>query len=219
MAMASCDQSSPVTAHRDTLMGALPDTATPLPTWTATPTSTPITALTPTATPTLASGVDLRIDPLLSTVSEGTVFPVQIVVDAGSQRVDAVEVHLDFDPSYLQVVDAAGNPSSSIVDGTVLGVRIQNMSNNATGVIAYAAGTFDAPVNGTFVLASMYLRALRDTGGGSTPLHFVLELPRKTDVQYNALSVLRQVYDGAVRIQYGTPGPPSHYLYLPVVMR
>jgi hypothetical protein len=219
MATASCDQSWPVTAHCDTLMGPVPDTSTPLPTWTATPTSTPITTLTPTATPTLVSGVDLRIDPPLSTVTEGSVFPVQIVVDAGDQHLDAVEVHLDFDPSYLQVVDAAGNPSSTIVDGTVLGVHIQNLANNAAGTIAYAAGTFDAPVKGTFVLASMYLRALRDTAGVSTPLQFVLELPRKTDVQYNARSVLRQVYDGAVRIQRGTPGPPSHYLYLPIVMQ
>ena len=115
-------------------------------------------------------------------------------------------------------MDAAGNPSSTIIDGTVLGVHIQNLANNATGVIAYAAGTFDAPVNGTFVLASMYLRALRHTAGGTTPLHFVLELPRKSDVQYNARSVLRQVYDGAVRIQYGTPGPALHRLYLPIVV-
>ncbi len=219
VAVASCDQSPPVTAYRDTRIGPLPLTDTPLPTWTGTPTSTPITTLTPTATPTLGSGVDLRIAPLLSTVAEGTVFPVQIVVDAGSQRVDAVEVHLDFDPSYLQVVDAAGNPSSTIIDGTALGARIQNLANNATGTIDYAAGTFDAPVNGTFVLASMYLRALRDTAGGSTPLHFVLELPRKTDVQYSARSVLRQVFDGAIRIQRGTPGPISHYLYLPIVLQ
>jgi len=60
---------------------------------------------------------------------QNDVFVIHIKVVAGSQPVDGAEVHVDFNPVHLQVVDAGGNPASSIESGepvlTFVSTRLQ----------------------------------------------------------------------------------------------
>jgi hypothetical protein len=173
-----------------------------------TPTVTPTATRTATPTNTTQPGqtVYVNLDPANPFVAKDDIFTVDIRIVAGSQSVDGAEVHLDFDRTYLRVVDAGGAPASAIESSGILDVPIQNSANNDEGKIDFAAGTFSGtPPSGTFVLATIRFKALWGTGGGSTPLVFVTHLPRNTDVTYEGGSVLAGVENGSVTISGETP--------------
>jgi hypothetical protein len=152
-----------------------------------------------------AATVVIQLDPANATVTKDQVFAVDIQIVAGSQPVDGAEVHLDFDPLYLRVVDGAGNPASEIEGGTTLDVIIANGVDNGSGQIDFAAGTFGTPPSGTFVLATLRFKALWGTGGVSTPLAFVARGGSPTSVTYAGASVLAGATDGTVTIGGATP--------------
>jgi hypothetical protein len=156
-----------------------------------------------------AGDVLVRLNPANPSVAKGAIFTVDIQVVAGSQPVDGAEVHLDFDKTYLQVVDASGNPASAIESSGILEVPIQNLVSNDRGEIDFAAGTFVTPPPplDTAVLATIRFKALWGTGGASTPLTFSTQLPRKTDVTHAGGSVLAGVENGSVTISGQTPPP------------
>jgi len=72
-----------------------------------------------------AADVFVRFNPAHPSVMQDDIFFIEIQIAAGSQPVDGAEVHVDFNPMHLQVVDAAGNPASSIENGAALNVHIQ----------------------------------------------------------------------------------------------
>jgi hypothetical protein len=153
-----------------------------------------------------ALAVTLRFNPSSPSVATNDVFAVNVEVVAGSQPVDGAEIHVDFNPVYLQVVDAGGNPVTEIEPGTALDVALLNNVNNAQGQIDYAAGKLTGtPPSGTFVLATIRFKALAGTGGGSTPLTFVSRGGSPTNVTYAGDSVLTGVENGGVVISGGTP--------------
>jgi len=131
----------------------------------------------------VAGDVYIQFDPSAPTVAKDSIFTINIQIAAGAQEVDTAEVHIDFDPLYLQVVDAGGSPASTIEGSGVFPVELRNSADNVTGEIDYAAGTFGALPSGTFDLATIRFKALWGTGGGSTPLTYVHQLPRKTDAR------------------------------------
>jgi hypothetical protein len=153
--------------------------------------------------------VQVSIEPASSSVSTDEVFAVNIQLAAGAQLVDGAEVHLDFDPTYLQVVDGSGNPTAEIEPGTALDVALLNGVDNAQGQIDYAAGTFGGAPSGTFVLATVRFKALRGTGG--TSVTFVDRGGSPTNVTYAGESVLGGTNDGLVRIG------GQFQLFLPVI--
>ncbi len=201
------DQSDPITVERYTRMGPVPPPATPTATGTQAPTAT--------ATSTRAVGAYLYLDPPSSMVAAGESFEVDIRINAAGQPVDGAEVHLDFHPLYLQVVDSSDAPSGEIQSSGVLDMAIQNHVDNAAGQVDFAAGTFTNPPTGSYVLATIRFKALASTDGHSTPLTISTELPRKTDLMYRGESVLAQVDGGAVFIA----APSSYPLYLPLLIK
>ncbi len=91
-------------------------TATPTRTLTPTRTRTPTVpaAATATATPTTPPGGPIiRLAPASGAIGQATL--IDIVVDAGTQPLDGAQAFLTFSPTYLQVVDNAGNASSTII--------------------------------------------------------------------------------------------------------
>jgi hypothetical protein len=209
------DQTAPMTVVRETRMGPMPPTATPVSTPTSTPTPTPTATLTPQFVP----DVELHLDPASSAVTEGDLFDLAIRVDAGSQLVDGAQVHLDFDQAHLQVVDAAGNPAMAIEDSGVLNTVLLNQASNAMGQIDFAAGILEGTLpSGTFLLATVHVKALNETGTDGTLLTFALDLPRKTNVTYMGASVLGEVHNAIVHVAEATP-PPAWRLFLPIIIR
>ena len=201
------DQSDPLTVERYTRMGPVPPAATPEATGTQMPTAT--------ATSTREAGVHVYLEPSSSMVAAGQSFDVDIKIDAAGQPVDGAEVHLDFHPLYLQVVDSGNAPAGEIKSSGVLDIAIQNHVDNAVGQIDFAAGTFTSPPTGSYVLATIRFRALASTDGQSTPLTVVQELPRKTDLMYRGESVLAQADGGEVFIA----APSSYPVYLPLLIQ
>jgi hypothetical protein len=167
--------------------------------------------------------VDLYLDPASPAVVEGEAFVLTIRIAAGSQPIDGAEVHLDFHPAYLRVVDASGDPASSIENSGILDLVIHNVADNTAGHIDFAAGTFGVAPSGDLPLATVRFQALANTGVEGTALTFGQQLPRRSEVTYAGYSVLGQVYDGLVHIAAPTATPTAtpviHRLYLPIVLR
>jgi hypothetical protein len=161
-----------------------------------------------------ASGtVVVNLNPSHSVVDKNQTFAVDLQLVAGTQPVDGAEVHLYFDPTYLQVVDVAGNPTDRITSSGYLSQILRNKVYSDTGHIHFAAGIYDPEEpkpSGTFPIATVRFRALWGTGGTATVLAFATELPYKTEVTYGGGSVLGSVENGSVLV-YGEepPGTPT----------
>ena len=154
-----------------------------------------------------AGSVSIVLSPQSSVVQVGDTFTVQVVVQAGDQELNTVEVYLDFDPSLLQA-----SPST---DGGAFSLVLENSVDNSLGQIDFAAGTLGggALPSGSFVLATLNLRAIGATP--ATPLSFSDVLPRQTDALYGAgISALGHAIDGSVEIQ----SENIYYLYIPLVL-
>ncbi len=152
--------------------------------------------------------VMLEIAPAVSTVLKEQIFTVDVQVVAGDQRVDGVEMYLDFDPLYLQVVDAGGSPAGTIDPGTALNILIRNMVNNANGTIDFVCGKLDEPKpNGTFVVASIRFRAMWGTGEDTTAIRFAARAGSPTNVTGGGESVLGGTADASVSIAGESPPP------------
>jgi len=160
----------------------------------------------------LVDSASLSVRPISTATFQGEVFSLAIQVDSGTQPVDAAEVHLDFDPAYLQAVDMNGNPTDVLELGSALEAEMQNHVDNATGAIDLAAGTFGEASSGSFTLATVYFHALQVTNQSGTSLTFVSRQGSSTDVAYDAQSVLGELSNGVVAIK-----AQPNLLYLPIV--
>ena len=185
-----------------------PMTPTPTATFTLVPTATP----TPTRTNTPAPGrtVYVNVYPSTSSVAKDEFFTVDIQVVAGTQPIDGAEIHLFFDQLFLQVVDAAGNPTDRIQSNGFLSQVIRNKvyTDTQQARIYFAAGIYDPEEprpSGTFALATVRFKALWGTGAGSVPLTFGIELPYRTEVTSGGSSVLAGVGNGSVSISGEEP--------------
>ncbi len=157
----------------------------------------------------------LRVEPATSSVVRDDLFSVDIVFDTGGSTFDrlGVELHMDFDPMYLQVVGADGQPASAVQPGSTLDALIQNSVSNAEGHIDFAAGTFSESVSGVFSVATVRLRALQRPATGSTTLRFVTREQSPTDARVGGESVLGGTTDGVVFVR------DEYRVYLPLLSR
>ncbi len=152
--------------------------------------------------------VTISIAPQSTEVEVGETFTVDIRVDAGSQPVSSIQAFVDFDPIYLKVVDADGNPTDKI-DPVLDPFKtvMLNSADNTTGEIGYAAGTFGTPPTGSFVLATIRFKALN--GAAETRLEFSATPPRETKAKHGTTDLPVETYDGTVTISGPTPTPTS----------
>jgi hypothetical protein len=91
-----------------------------------------------------AANVSFSIVPATKQVNVGDIFTMSIKVDASSNKVDAAQAFINFDSTYLRVVDSAGNETVTIENGelsrTIWPDILKNVVNNASGQIEYSAG-------------------------------------------------------------------------------
>lgn len=154
--------------------------------------------------------VNLYIAPTSSMAGVGSVFALNVVLQAGSQTVDSADAYLTFDRSYLRVVDEAGNEATGIVPGSALPLVLQNSADNSKGRITFSAGRqlTGTPPSGDFVLATIRFKAINATGLEGTSVAFAAG----TDVFSQGNSVLGTRGDGVVLITTG-----GRFLYIPGV--
>ncbi|MEL6591413.1 MAG: cohesin domain-containing protein, partial [Bacteroidota bacterium] len=124
--------------------------------------------------------VDIVPNPVNNVVNPGDNFSVVMQVQTNGQAVAGAEIHLDFDPSLVEVV--------SLSPGTSLPIPLQNTSDNTNGTIDYAAGTFGAAVSTDFTLVTINFLA-KNVIGSNTPVYGTV-FPRQTQASFLGQTVL-----------------------------
>lgn len=157
----------------------------------------------------MATGtVVMRVDPESSFVAKDDIFTVDVMVDAGDEEIITVFMYLDFNPLYLRVVDASGNPTSTIEVSEAFDFVPKNSVDNGIGQIDLEVGVMPGTPepSGTFRVATIRFKALWGTGGVSTPLTFVSRGGNPPAV-YNldGNDVLAEARGGQVTISGETP--------------
>ncbi|MGQ9493537.1 MAG: DNRLRE domain-containing protein [Anaerolineae bacterium] len=150
----------------------------------------------------------MRVDPESSFVAKDDIFTVDVMVDAGDEKIITVFMYLDFNPLYLRVVDASGNPTSTIEVSEAFDFVPKNSVDNGIGQIDLEVGVMPGTPepSGTFRVATIRFKALWGTGGGSAPLTFVSRGGNPPAV-YNldGNDVLAETRNGQVTISGETP--------------
>ncbi len=158
-----------------------------------------------------AGTVSLRLEPNRATAAISDVVALDVVVYAGAQEVDAVELHLDYDPAVLQLVDTAADPATGIEPGTALPTVLLNSVDHARGWADYVASILgSSPASGTFSVATLRFQLLQE---GETWVRFSFSDWRATDLTYQAESVLENVEAAQIRVTEG------YEVYLPVILK
>jgi hypothetical protein len=153
-----------------------------------------------------AEGVNASVQPAIETVGVGEVFELIIQAEAEDQLVSGIDAFVNFDPAYLEVVDAdTGTPGIQIIPGSALPTVIVNEADNSIGTIDFSAGKLGAPFpTGTFTVATIEFRALAPTRP-STALTFSTTPPRETRVDYAGNDVTGTLTGGSVTITVDAP--------------
>jgi hypothetical protein len=135
-----------------------------------------------------AGNVTLTTSGPASTVALGAVLQLDVLVQAGSQPVDTADVYLTYDTDFLAVVDAAGNPATTVQAGTALANVLANSVDSTNGVVHYAASTSGTGPTGNIKVATLRFKAVLPTT--QTRLRFSVSAPQQTAVLYHGDPVL-----------------------------
>ncbi|MFN8596700.1 MAG: Ig-like domain-containing protein [Anaerolineae bacterium] len=97
----------------------------------------------------------------------GEIFTVTVGVRSPDRGLDSVTAFLNFDPNYLEVVDADGASTDRVVVASTLPLVIVNQVDNELGHIDLVVNRTlgSVPVTGTFDLATLRFRLKQRTSG------------------------------------------------------
>lgn len=148
------------------------------------------------------NSANIIVQPASVTKNVGESFTVNVRVDfttaPATSSVDAVEVHLTFDKTKLQVASIT-KPSSAIMPNEA--IALQPIGTiNTNGQINYSAFTLSSFPNADFDLLAVTFNVIGG-GGTATPLTYLTVFPNKTDAQRNGSSILGAAQNGSVTIQ------------------
>lgn len=180
---------------------------------------TPVASPTaiPTSLPTPTQGVvgspKLRFDPLVVSLAVGETRLVQVWLD-NAPELNGLELHITYEPRYVQVEDADLNAPGGQVSPGVFPAPdqiIRNSVDNTAGLIVYqVAQDAGRMTGGTGLVASFMVRGQME--GGSSLRFNVVKL---TDAQGGALPVPDQIIDGLVTVGAGALAPTPTMEALP----
>lgn len=125
--------------------------------------STVLLLITACAATPIVIGSDVKIEPFASSVQVNDTVRVPVKVD-NVTNLSALEIHLSFDASVLEVVE--------MVDGNFVKAdfSVQNTFDNTAGTIDYAIAQINRePANGSGTLLEIVFRA---KAGGTSPIRF-----------------------------------------------
>ena len=97
----------------------------------------------------------------------GDIFTVTVGVRAPDRGLDSVTAFLNFDPNYLEVVDADGAPTDRVVPAATLPLVVVNQVYNPLGYIDLVVNRTlgSVPATDTFDLATLRFRLKQKTAG------------------------------------------------------
>jgi len=158
--------------------------------------------VTNTATPDPGKPVRIAIDPASQSVDPGVTFDAAVRIDPHGMGVAAADVYLDFDPTYLNVIE--------IVDGTGLSIFVKNY-DNASGRVEIGAGTLGSAVTSAFTLVTLRFQGKLGTGTTPQQVAFSFALGRTTVVKDESdVDRLGGFTNGLVTISGPTPTTPPY---------
>jgi len=157
-----------------------------------------------------AGPVSLSLLPARTSAGIGAVIVLDVVAEAGDQAVDAAQLHLDFDPAALQIVDAAGAPATQIEPGATLPTVLINHVDATRGWADFLASSLGAPATGQFTVARLRVKLLSP---GAAWVRFSFSDWRSTDVVYQSQSVLGEISAAEIAAR------GAHVRYLPVMIK
>lgn len=136
----------------------------PTPTPTPSPTTSPSTATNnPTPSPTSSSApkvVNLSMSPATSSISNASEITINLIMDTGSGKANAADIHLNFDATKLQV--------QSFTAGSFLPVVLSSPTyDNSAGTASITLGSSPgSAASGTGTLATLVFKTT-NTGSAS----------------------------------------------------
>jgi len=171
----------------------------------------------------------LSLQPSSRTVNIGDIFTFDVRLDAGTASFDTASLDIHFDPGTLVVVDASGNPSSSIQQGNLnsTGSTLvpQNSVDNTAGTIAYAEALLGhSQTGGTFTVATIRFKAKQANPG--TPVTFV-NIGNTTSPTFTGILLAGSTVafctgsptGATVIVSTLTTATPTSTIYLPVLLK
>lgn len=132
------------------------------------------------------------------------VFQLELKFDTKGQIADTVDAYLTFDPALLEVVDAAGQPATSITPNfAVVGGVTYNRVDPTTGQIDFSASQYDSPyLTGSATVATMYLRAKAPVD--STSVQLIRSGIRQSDLFLGGVRLQATLGHATIKIVNGT---------------
>jgi len=170
-------------------------TVAPTPTLEPTPTDTP--------TPVISGPTMLRLEPsVVMGLPVGETRQVQVLLE-NVEQLQSVELHISFEPRYVNVEDADPEVEGVQIETGSFPVPAQvlrNEANNYAGAIIYHVSA-ESPIKGSGVVASFGVQALAE---GGSPLRF--NVVRLADSEGQELPVEEEI-DGLVSIAAAGSAP------------
>lgn len=145
----------------------------------------------------LDGSVALGFDPTELSGELGDILEVQLMLYAGDQPVDTVDVTVSYPSSSLRLVDAAGNAVAQAEAGDAFDIVLANAANGAEGTLHLAVTQPGGAITGAVNLATLRFKAVGPAPNGL--LRFMMYEPR-SDVWYRGESVLGSWPSASVHI-------------------
>lgn len=144
---------------------------------------------------------NMQFTPSNATVSVNQTFTVDVECDILSGQITNLDVFVNFDPTYLEVVSVVVPPSTVSLLPVVAYPLAPIATMNAQGQIDHARAQLTAPFpSADFVLMTIEFRAIAIPGSGSTPLTFNLSGLRETLLVDGGSVVLNTVLSSTINI-------------------
>ena len=109
----------------------------------------------------------------VSDAQVGDIVVLQVPLDADGVTFDVAGFKINFDPTHLRVVDAAGDPASQIESGDLPGQEVVNIASNTQGTIEFAQAIIGGHTGGAFTVATIRLKVIGRLPAGGTQVMFV----------------------------------------------
>jgi hypothetical protein len=144
----------------------------------------------------------ISLDPQTATVKVDETFAVNIVLDTGTNPVEAVDIYsLHYDPTILDVVDDVSNKSGTQIQaGSIIATNSFNDVNEATGTIKFAQSVTGSSFTGKGVLATIHFKA-KAPGSSFLKFDFVKGSTVDTNAAYKRKDQLTTVVDAVYTVQ------------------
>jgi uncharacterized delta-60 repeat protein len=159
----------------------------------------------PSPTPSPApTGPRLFLSPATTSIAPNQTFQLTVRIDMAGKVADTVDAYLMYDPAALEVVDAAGNPATSITANSAVVSNVSyNRVNPTTGQIDFSASQYSSPyLSGVATVATIRFRA--KTVMGATTIRFVRQGIRRSDLFRGGVSLQALVEHAAIQVQPST---------------